>query len=119
MNAHEYLSNDGHALLALCSAFALPETAAADGLQPFKLSEWNQLDRQIRGSSLKIPGALRGCSGDKLAAELTISAEDAGRIVRLLDRAGQLAMELDQLFFGACGLSPAWTTSIRKDSVTA
>ena len=31
MNVSDYLSDDGLALLALCSAFALPEDAAAGG----------------------------------------------------------------------------------------
>src|SRR5258708_36528329 len=67
MNAHDYLSDDGQALLALCSAFALPENAAAEGLEPFKLSEWNQLARQIHGSSLKRPAALPGRAAGDLA----------------------------------------------------
>ena len=98
MNAHDYLSDDGQVLLALCSAFALTESADADGLEPFKLSEWNQLARQIQGSPLKQPAALRGQTADELARALVISSDDAGRIVRLLERSGRLALELDGLF---------------------
>lgn len=98
MNAHDYLSDDGQVLLALCSAFALPETAAADGLEPFKLSEWNQLARQIHASPLKQPAALRDRDADELARALAIPSNDAGRIVRLLERSGHLALELDGLF---------------------
>jgi predicted Rossmann fold nucleotide-binding protein DprA/Smf involved in DNA uptake len=90
---HDYLNDDGHALLALCSNLALRE-----GEEPFKLSEWNQLARQIQGSSLKQPAALQGRAADELARELGIPPEDGGRIVRLLDRSSRLALELESLF---------------------
>src|SRR6266542_2593554 len=57
MNARDYLNDDGHVLLALCSAFGLPDNAEAEGLTPFKLAEWNQLSRKIAASSLKQPAA--------------------------------------------------------------
>jgi predicted Rossmann fold nucleotide-binding protein DprA/Smf involved in DNA uptake len=98
MNAHDYLNDDGQALLALCSNLALRDDGAAGGLEPFKLSAWNQLARQIQASPLKRPTALRGRTVDELVRELGISTEDAGRIVRLLDRSGSLALELEGLF---------------------
>lgn len=97
MNLQDYLSDDGLALLALCSAFALPSERAS-AAAPFTLSEWNQLARQIHGSSLKHPAALRGCTVAELAKELTISPDESARIVRLLDRSTTLALELDALF---------------------
>ena len=92
------MSDDGQALLALCSAFALAEDDVAAGLQPFKLSEWNQFARQIHGSSLKRPAALQGRAADELARELGIATDEAERVVRLLGRAGRLALELEDLF---------------------
>ena len=47
MNVSDYLNDDGLVLLALCSAFGLPEGAAAGGTAPFTLSEWNKLARQV------------------------------------------------------------------------
>ena len=96
MNIHEYLSEDGQAVLALCSAFALPEPAGE--LQPFKLSEWNQLARQIKDSPLKQPAALPGRTAEQLVKDLLLPAEEAERIVRLLERSGRLALELEGLF---------------------
>jgi DNA processing protein len=98
MNVSDYLSDDGLVLLALCSAVALPEGAAAGGTTPFTLSEWNKLARQIHDSPLKQPAALQGRTAADLARELVIPPDDAERIVRLLDRSGRLALELEGLF---------------------
>src|SRR5437773_7152201 len=98
MDIHDYLSDDGHALLALCSAFGLSEDAVATGVEPFKLSEWNKLSRQIQDSPLKTPATLQGRTAGQLAKELSIPAEHAKRIAVLLGRSGQLALELENLF---------------------
>ena len=98
MNVSDYLSDDGLALLALCSAFALPEDAAAVGTAPFTLSEWNKLARQIHDSPLKQPAALQGRTDAELAKDLALLPGEAERIVRLLDRSGRLALELEGLF---------------------
>jgi predicted Rossmann fold nucleotide-binding protein DprA/Smf involved in DNA uptake len=97
MNTHDYLSDDGLALLALCSAFALPDDAEQRGLTAFKLAEWNQLARKIAASPLQRPAALHGQSADALAQELSIPPDEARRVVRLLERTGQLAPELENL----------------------
>jgi DNA processing protein len=96
--AIDYLSDDGQVLLALCSAFALPQGAANAGLEPLRLSEWNQLARRIHGSPLKRPASLRGRPAKDLAKQLALSSEEAERLVRLLDRSGRLALELESLF---------------------
>jgi DNA processing protein len=98
MNNSDYLNDDGLVLLALCSAFGLPEGATADGTSPFTLSEWNKLARQIHDSPLKQPATLQGRTAADLARELAIPPDDAERIVRLLDRSGRLALELEGLF---------------------
>ena len=98
MNVSDYLSDDGLVQLALCSAFGLPEGAAAGGSAHFTLSEWNKLARQVHDSPLQQPAALQGRTAADLARELTIPADDAERIVRLLDRSGRLALELEGLF---------------------
>jgi len=68
------------------------------GLVPFKLTEWNQLARKIAESSFKRPAALHCQTADALARELSITPEEAGRIARLLERAGPLSLELENLF---------------------
>src|SRR5438477_928122 len=98
MNAQDYLGDDGQALLALCSAFGLPDHAEVEGLSPFKLAEWNQLARKISASPLKRPAALQGRTSDELSRELAVAPNEAQRIARLLDRAGALALELENLF---------------------
>src|ERR1019366_4047218 len=98
MNVSDYLSDDGMVLLALCSAFGLPEGSAAGETAPFTLSEWNKLARQVHDSPLKQPAALQGRTAADLAHELATPPDDAERIVRLLDRSGRLALELEGLF---------------------
>src|SRR5260370_2916013 len=98
MDIRDYLSDDGQALLALCSAFGLSEGDSSEGADPLKLSEWNHLERQIANSSLSTPAALQGRVARELAKEVSIAADEAERIVRLLDRSSRLAMELDNLY---------------------
>jgi DNA processing protein len=98
MNISDYLNDDGLVMLALCSAFALPEGSRPDEPAPFTLSEWNKLARQIQDSSLKQPAALPGHTADELAKALVLAPEDAERLARLLDRSGRLALELEGLF---------------------
>ena len=98
MNVRDYLSDDGMVVLAVCSAFALPEAGAAGGATPFTLSEWNKLARQIQDSPLKEPAALQGLSAADLGRELAILPGDAERIAALLGRSGRLVLELEGLF---------------------
>ncbi len=98
MEIRDYLSDDGQAVLALCSSFGLPPAAEREGLEPFKLSEWNELARQIRESALERPAGLHGQSADQLQQQLSIPPDQAERILRLLDRSGRLALELESLF---------------------
>src|SRR6266567_688679 len=98
MGIRDYLSDDGQAVLALCSALAVPDATGDDHAAPLKLAEWNELSRQIQSSALKQPGALQGRTADELAGELALPSDHAERIVRLLDRSGRLALELENLF---------------------
>jgi len=98
MNAHDYLSDDWQALLALCSAFGLPNDAKAGGIVPFKLAEWNQLAKKISGSAFKRPAALHCRNADELARKLAVAPDEAERIAHLLARSGRLALELENLF---------------------
>src|SRR2546423_1236442 len=98
MDIRDYLSDDGQAVLALCSNLAARDDGASDSAQPFKLSEWNELSRQIEASSIKQPAGLQGRTATELAKELDLTVDEAERIVRLLDRSGGLALELESLF---------------------
>ena len=98
MNVTDYLSEDGLVVLALCSAFALPEGGGGGEAAPFTLSEWNKLARQIHDSPLKQPAALTGRTAEELAKDLALPSEDAARVARLLDRSGRQALELEGLF---------------------
>lgn len=99
MNAHEYLSKDGQVVLTLCCSIALQASPAQEGLEPFTLSEWNQLEKQIRASSFKQPSGVQGRTAEELRKELNVCIEEAERIARLLDRSGRLSLELENLFF--------------------
>ena len=72
-------------------------------MSPLKLSEWNQLERKIRESALKTPAALQGRNADELAKALTLPTDEAERIARLLEFAGQLSVEVQNLSERASG----------------
>jgi predicted Rossmann fold nucleotide-binding protein DprA/Smf involved in DNA uptake len=96
MDVRQYLSNDGQALLALCSPFALTDDRLDGG--PFSLTEWNKVEKQIQQSSWKRPAELQGRTADEIAKTLSISMADAQRIARLLERSGRMALELENIF---------------------
>ena len=97
MNAHEHPTDDGQVMLLLCSSLALPPSAREMDLSPLKLGEWNELEHKLRASPLRNPAALQGCSADELARTLTLPLEDAERVVRLLEFAGELSVEIQNL----------------------
>lgn len=87
------LSPDSQVILLICSHIGLssdPDTA------PFTLRDWNLLARKLQASSLR-PGALLDSSEQELMSQLGLSSEEAGRIFRLLERLGSLAIELERL----------------------
>ena len=98
MDIRDYLSDDGQAVLALCSALALPDGGGGADLAPLKLSEWNQLAKQIHNSPLKQPAALQGRSAEDLAKDLVVPLDEAERLTQLLGRSGRLALDLEALF---------------------
>jgi predicted Rossmann fold nucleotide-binding protein DprA/Smf involved in DNA uptake len=94
MDVRDFLTDDGQAMLALCSVFALAE----DGPSALTLSEWNELEGLIRSSSLAGPAGLQGLPAEQIAKELGIAEGEAERIMALLERGGRLAMELEGVF---------------------
>src|SRR5437762_7217884 len=52
----------------------------------------------MQGSSLKRPADLQGQSAEQISKGIGLSSDEAERIVRLLDRMGGQALQLDGLF---------------------
>ena len=96
MDVRDYLSDEGQAIVALCSALALSD--APDAPAPFTLSEWNSLEKQIEASSFKVPSELQGRAAEEIAAALSVPHEEAERIHSLLARSSRVAMELESFF---------------------
>jgi DNA processing protein len=96
MNISDYLSDDGQAVLLLCSQLGCED--GLDAPAPFKLSEWNQFAKKIPASPFKTPAGLVGQGAVTLAAGLELPESDGERIARLLGRSGQVSLLLDNLF---------------------
>src|SRR4051794_29566326 len=95
MDIRNYLSDEGQVVLALCSAFALPENGV---VSPLTLSQWNDFEETLRKSRFKTAAALPGRAAEELQRELGLASHEAERVVRLLERSGRLALELENLF---------------------
>jgi len=96
MDLHNYLGDDGRAMLALCSGLGLRDRP--DEPAPFTLSEWNRLAQRIAESPLKQPAALFGRTAEETSKDLAVPLGDAERITQLLERSGRLALDLEALF---------------------
>jgi len=88
------LSADSQALLLLCSHLGLPPDAEP---APLTLREWNPVARKLRASELKRPAGLLGLSAGEVQKQLELSAGEADRLVRLLQRNDILSLELERL----------------------
>ena len=97
MNVHDYLSDDGHAVLALCSPLGLSKTGG-DEVSSLTLSDWNEIEKKIEASSFKRPSELQGRSAEEIGRELLLAPAEAEQIFRLLGRTGPLALELETYF---------------------
>jgi len=97
MSPSQFLSDDGQAALALCSPFGLSPAEIESDLQPLKLSEWNQLTRQLERSPALSPSGLMGLGVGEMTKRLSLDEEEAQRIRRLLDRVGAQTLELERV----------------------
>ena len=88
------LSADSQATLLLCSHLGLP---AQPDPAPLTLREWNLLARRLPSSSLARPGALLSLTARDIKTALDLSDTESGRLARLLERGGALAIELERL----------------------
>jgi predicted Rossmann fold nucleotide-binding protein DprA/Smf involved in DNA uptake len=66
-------------------------------LKPMGDGEWSVVAEKLQASDLRRPGALLGKSEADLRGSLGLGAETCSRIVALLSRGGQLAIELERL----------------------
>jgi predicted Rossmann fold nucleotide-binding protein DprA/Smf involved in DNA uptake len=90
------LSRDSHALVLLCSYLALPKLVDAS-TKPLSVGEWSHLAKRIHASYWRVPGALFGRSAAEVWETLGVEQHLAERVVGLLAREGQLAIELERL----------------------
>jgi predicted Rossmann fold nucleotide-binding protein DprA/Smf involved in DNA uptake len=88
------IAADSQVLLMLCSYLGLP---AHPDPEPLTLREWNPLARKLAASPLKRPAALLGQSVADLMPALDLAEGEATRLVRLLERGGALAIEVERL----------------------
>ena len=85
---------DSKAVLLLCSTLLRRSDSAP---APLSRTEWNDLARTIGASNIKRPGGLFGLTAERLRQTLEIPDSLATRIVALMDRGGQLSIELERL----------------------
>lgn len=89
--SQDVLTPDSQTLLLLCSTLGLPQ-----GDKPLSTSEWNGIAASLTARSLR-PGDLLGRGPLELCSDFGLEPRVAERAVRLLDRGGQLAFELERL----------------------
>lgn len=90
------LSKDSLATILICSNLGL-NYQSEDGLKPYTISQWNKLKEKIALSSLKRPEALFLTAASDWKRELYLSDNEIERLQRLLSRAGQVGIEIEQL----------------------
>lgn len=90
------LSTDSQAIVLLCSRLALPPKAA-EASPPLTVGEWSALALKIAQSPWQRPHALFNRTAAELQEALGIGPPLAERVVHLLQRGGQLALELERL----------------------
>ena len=91
----EALTADSKAVLLLCSTLALARSDATP--KALSRTEWNELARTIASSEIKRPAGLFGMPAERLQQALGIDGSLADRVAMLLNRGGQLSIELARL----------------------
>lgn len=94
MNAS--LLTDRLSTLLLCSHLALPKGANGHA-KPLSAIQWRSLLDKIAGSVWQQPGDLLGQTAREIEVTLALKPDVAERIAALLDRAGQIVIELERL----------------------
>jgi len=90
------LTKDSLAIILICSNIGL-NMKDEEGLKPYTTSQWNKLAEKIMQSSLKRPEALFSTDEQVWSKELYLKENEIIRLKKLLARAGQLGVEIEQL----------------------
>jgi DNA processing protein len=90
------LSKDSLATILICSNLGLT-FQSENNLKPYTISQWNKLKEKIAYSSLKRPEALFVTTVSDWKRELYLNDIEIERLQRLLSRAGQVGIEIEQL----------------------
>ena len=89
------LSRDSLAIILLCSNLALDYKV--DNVKSFTAIEYSKFAKIILNSSIKRPGNLFELSKEEIESTLLISESEANRILKLLEKSGQLSFQLNEL----------------------
>lgn len=95
--ASQTLSPDALTLVMLCSQLALPKHAEQSPTKPFSPSEWRALSEKLKAAGHANPSDILELDEDYLSMKLDVSREDAKRVFSLLQRGGQIAVEIENL----------------------
>ena len=90
------LSKDSLATILICSNLGLNYQNEVK-LTPYTVNQWNKLKEKIAYSPLKRPEALFSTSASDWKKELFLNDNEVARLQQLLDRAGQVGIEIEQL----------------------
>ena len=88
------MNSDSQALVLLCSMIGRTDD---EPVRPLGPKEWTDLELKIGSSGIEGPGGLLGLSALDVARGLEIDLTEADRIVALLGRVSQMAIELERL----------------------
>jgi hypothetical protein len=90
------LTKDSLAIMLICSNIGLT-MKDEDSVKPYTISQWNKLAERLIQSSLKRPEALFSTDEQVWSKELYLKENEIVRLKKLLVRAGQLGIEIEQL----------------------
>ena len=90
----DQVSADAQAIILICTSLGL--NGREPNLRPFGPRAWATLSAAMAGRDLA-PGSLPGRTAAALQADLGLDGADGVRLAGLLDRAGQIAFELERL----------------------
>lgn len=90
------LTKDSLATILICSNLGLNYRNEIK-LSPLTVNQWNKIKEKIAYSPLKRPEALFFTSPSDWKKELFLNDDEVARLQQLLDRAGQVGIEIEQL----------------------
>ena len=88
------LSRDSLAIVLICSNLA---STASENAAPYTTNQWNKLAVRLLQSPLKRPGAFFEWEAEEWRKALPLDEPEFERLRKLLARAGQIGIEIEQL----------------------